>query len=319
MEWTVCSPASPLARLTFILRDPKLVVDAEGRIIAILLGQPDDPEWADVILKASKALARARREAIRRGVWRRGDSHRRGGHFAVADGTSFGGGQRRPGNLRQSRHTRAILLKLRRNRAIRRIMGFQSSGFALYAPKLYRYYRDVLKGLFERHPDLIHLFRNSIFPAATFNCGPDAVTFNHCDFLNLPHGLCPVTAGGNFDHRLGGHIYLKQLRLVIQFPSGATAAIPSGCVDHGNTPIQPGETRHSITQYAAGGLFRWASYRYQSAKALAATEEGRRVKAAADGEPGARWEWAMGLFSKVDELDADRAEVFGSRVSSQSA
>lgn len=135
---------SPEARLTFIPRDPKLIVDAEGRIIAILLGQPDDPEWADVILKASKALARARREAVRRGVWRRGDSHCRGGHFSVADGTSFGGGQRvggdcslsvyytthrrrqRPGNLRQSCHTRAILLKLRRNRAIRRIIGFQS-------------------------------------------------------------------------------------------------------------------------------------------------------------------------------------------------
>ncbi|KAJ7033052.1 hypothetical protein C8F04DRAFT_1261393 [Mycena alexandri] len=278
-------------------RDPKLIVDAEGRIIAVLLGQPDDPEWEDVIQRASKALERARRSAVRHGLWRPGDSHRRGRHVSFGGGASFGGGQRRPGNLRQNRHTRRILLKLLRNRYIRRIMGFQSC-------------------LFEHHLDLIHLFDNSIFPAATFNCGPDAVTFDHCDFLNLPHGLCPVTAGGHFDHKLGGHIYLKQLRLVIQFPSGATIAIPSGCVDHGNTPIQPGETRHSITQYAAGGLFRWAGYGYHSAKALSATEEGRKVKAAADGEPGARWEWAMGLFSKLNKLDADRAEVFGSRVSS---
>ncbi|KAJ6626308.1 hypothetical protein B0H10DRAFT_2303954 [Mycena sp. CBHHK59/15] len=36
--------------------------------------------------------------------------------------------------------------------------------------------------------------------------------------------------------------------------------MPSGCVDHGNTPLQPGETRTSMTQYAAGGLFRWVAY-----------------------------------------------------------
>ncbi|KAJ7716374.1 hypothetical protein B0H16DRAFT_1741301 [Mycena metata] len=292
-------------------KDPKLIVDREGRVIAILLGQPDDPDWSTVIKEACKALASARRAAVRLGVWRPGPAHRRGRHFQVGGGASLGGGQRRPGNLRQTRPMRRLFLKLLRNSYIRRIAGFQSAGLALYAPKLYRYYRDVLKGLFQHHPDLVHLFTNSIFPAATFNCGPDAISFDHCDFLNLVHGLCPVTSGGKFNHKLGGHIYLKQLRLVIEFPSGASVAIPSGCVDHGNTPIQPGETRHSITQYAAGGLFRWAAYGYQSAKALAETEEGRAAKAAFDGEPGARWEWAMGLFSKVDELGADRASVFG--------
>ncbi|KAJ7767603.1 hypothetical protein B0H16DRAFT_1716534 [Mycena metata] len=177
---------------------------------------------------------------------------------------------------------RCILLKLLRNPYIRRIAGFQSAGFALYAPKLYRYYCDVLKGLFEHHPDLLHLFTNSIFPAASFNCGPDAVSFDHCDALNLAHGLCPITAGGRFNSKLGGHIYLKQLRLVIEFPSGASVAIPSACVDHGNTPIQPGETRHSNTQYGAGGLFRWAAYGYRSAKELLATAEGRAAKAHAE-------------------------------------
>ncbi|KAJ7017670.1 hypothetical protein C8F04DRAFT_1214960 [Mycena alexandri] len=293
-----------------------------GRVVAILLGQPDDPDWGRVVKEACKALATARRTAVRLGVWRPGSSHRRGSHFQLGGGVSFGGGQRdtqRPGNLRQTRAMRRLLLKLLQNPDIRRIAGFQSSGFALYAPKLYKYYRDALKGVFEHHPDLAHLFTNSIFPAATFNCGPDAVSFDHCDFLNLVHGLCPVTSGGKFNHKRGGHMYLKQLRLVIEFPSGASVAIPSGCVDHGNTPIQPGETRHSITQYAAGGLFRWAAYGYQSAKTLSATKEGRAVKAAFDGKPGARWEWAMGLFSKVDELDADRVTVFGPPMSSSSA
>ncbi|KAJ7900457.1 hypothetical protein B0H13DRAFT_2336660 [Mycena leptocephala] len=293
-------------------KDPKLVVDSEGRIVAILLGEPDDPEWAHVVAEAAKALRRARRSAMRAGIWRPGSSHRRGTYYSITAGVSFGGGQRRPGNLRNSRKTRKILRRLLRNKYIRRIVGFQSSGFALYAPKLYRYYCRVLKALFEHHPDLIHLFSNSIFPSATFNCGPDAFTFDHCDFLNLSHGLCGVTSGGEYDHKRGGHMYLKQLRLVIEFPSGASMLIPSGCVNHGNTPIQPDETRHSITQYAAGGLFRWAAYGYKSAKDLLVQSGGKSLKDAFDGVPGARWEWALGLFSKLDQLETDRTTAFAS-------
>ncbi|KAJ6500300.1 hypothetical protein DFH09DRAFT_944946 [Mycena vulgaris] len=145
-------------------------------------------------------------------------------------------------------------------------------GFAMYSPKLYRYYCKILKALFERHPGLIHIFANSIFPAATFNCGPDAVTCDHLDYLNLGHGLCGISCGGDFDHTEGGHIHLDlgERRVVIEFPSGSSTLILSGFIRHGNTPIQPGETRHSFTQYAAGGLFRWAAYGFQSAKALLA-------------------------------------------------
>ncbi|KAJ7856944.1 hypothetical protein B0H14DRAFT_2507528 [Mycena olivaceomarginata] len=295
-------------------RDPKLIVDSEGRIIAILLGQPNDPDWENVVKEAAKALRHARCSARRAGVWFPGSSHRRGTYYSITAGASFGGGQRRPGNLRNSRKTRKILLKLLCNPYIRRVVGFQSSGFALYAPKLYRYYCRVLKGLFEHHPNLLHLFTNSIFPSVTFNCGPDAFTFDHCDFLNLSHGLCGVTSGGKYNHKRGGHLYLKQLHLVIEFPSSASMLIPSGCVDHGNTPIQPDETRHSITQYAAGGLFRWAAFSYQSAKDLLAKASGKAVKDAFDGVPGSRWEWALGLFSKLDELEADRTTAFASSV-----
>ncbi|KAJ7022251.1 hypothetical protein C8F04DRAFT_971732, partial [Mycena alexandri] len=200
--------------------------------------------------------------------------------------------------------------ELLRNKYIRRIVGFQSSGFALYAPKLYSYYCRILSALFEHHPELVHTFDNSVFPAVTFNCG-DAVTFEHCDLLNLVHGLCPVTSAGEFNHKLGAHIYLRQLRAVIEFPSGATILIPSGCVDHGNTPIRPHETRFSITQFAAGGLFRWVEYGFQTAKSLLAQAGGQAKRDAFDGVPGSRWQWALDLFSKVDELAADRSLVFG--------
>ncbi|KAJ7511238.1 hypothetical protein B0H11DRAFT_1672835, partial [Mycena galericulata] len=119
---------------------------------------------------------------------------------------------------------------------------------ATYAPKLHSYMATTLRSVFKHHPHLKLNFPNSIFPAATFNCGPGSVTFDHRDYHNLSHGLCGITSGGNFDPTLGGHIYLRQLRLVIEFPSGASILIPSGCEDHGNTPIQPGETRYSMTQ-----------------------------------------------------------------------
>ncbi|KAJ7182795.1 hypothetical protein C8R43DRAFT_869062, partial [Mycena crocata] len=282
------------------------ILDCEGRVIAVLLGTPDDPNWGDVVKEAMKELARARRWARRTGIWMPA-AHRRGNYFSITAGVSFGGGQRRPGNLRNSHFIRRLIRRLLRNPAIRRIMGFQSSGFFYYLPKLYRYYCRVLKGIFARDPNLVHLFSNSIFPAATFNCGPDAYSYDHCDLLNLPHGMCGVTSGGEFNHKRGGHMYLKQLRLVIEFPSGASMLIPSGCVNHGNTPIESHETRHSITQYAAGGLFRWAAYGHQSAKALLATKGGQRAIEEFDGVPGSRWRWAMDLFSKHDELEADRA------------
>ncbi|KAJ7736135.1 hypothetical protein B0H16DRAFT_1730979 [Mycena metata] len=292
-------------------RDPKLILDAEGRIIAILLGTPEDQEWAVVVEDAVAAMARARREALREGEWRVGTLHRRGTHLPVRDGVSFGGGQKRPGNLCHTPFIRRLVRRLLRNKSIRRIAGFQSMGLALYAPKLYRYYCKVLRALFRKHPNLTHTFRNSIFPAVTLNCG-DTVTFEHCDILNLVHGLCPITCGGRFNHVLGGHLYLRQLRLIIQFPSAATILIPSGCLDHGNTPIQAGETRYSMTQYAAGGLFRWAAYGFQSAKSLLAQPGGEDVKNTFDGVPGSRWKWGLDLFSKSDELLSDRVAVFQS-------
>ncbi|KAJ7022856.1 hypothetical protein C8F04DRAFT_1272157 [Mycena alexandri] len=217
-------------------------------------------------------------------------------------------GGTKPGNLCHTPFMRRLIRRLLRNKSIHRIAGFQSMGLALYAPKLYQYYCKFLRGLFQKHPNLIHTFSNSVFPAVTLNCG-DAMTFEHCNIFNIVHGLCPITSGGHFNHVLGGHLYLRQLHLIIQFPSGATILIPSECLDHGNTPIQTGETRYSITQYAAGGLFRWAAYGYQSGKSLLAQPGGEAVKSVFDGVPGSRWKWGLNLFSKYDELAADRAAV----------
>lgn len=70
----------------------------------------------------------------------------------------------------------------------------------------------------------------------------------------------------------------------------------------------------SMTQYCAGGLLRWVDYGFRSAKTLSAERDGMVRKAAIDGPPGARWAWAIDLFSKAHELAIDRARVFGCKV-----
>jgi hypothetical protein len=163
--------------------------------------------------------------------------------------------------------------------------------------------------LFDRHPYLHNNFDNSIFPAATFNMGPETVSLWHADRSNFFAGGCHIHSGGVFDHTRGGHIILFDLKLVIQFPSGADVIIPSSTLAHGNTPIQPGKWRVSFTQYCSGRLFRYLAYGFQTMKECLL--HNLRLKKKVDGESACHWKEALGQFSKVDKLHADRMKVFG--------
>lgn len=165
----------------------------------------------------------------------------------------------------------------------------------------------TMAGIQENQPTLRRPFENSVYPAFSANLGPNTVTFQHCDGHNLAHGVCPITSFGKFNHKIGGHLYMRQLKLAIEFPSGSSVAIMSGAFDHGNAPIMKGETRYSMTQYAAGALFRWSAYGYQTAKTLLAMPGGVEKKAQFDERQHAR---AVGLLSKVDEVEADGRQVF---------
>lgn len=133
---------------------------------------------------------------------------------------------------------------------------------------------------------------------------------DHIDYNNLSHGLCALTALGAYDHTRGGHLILFGLKLVIQFPVGSTALIPSGCMSHGNTLIGEGEIRLSITQYAAGGLFRWVAYGFRSAKSLLKTAAGKLLKKKIDKDSGERWREGLAMFSTVGGLKADVEVAF---------
>ena len=137
-----------------------------------------------------------------------------------------------------------------------------------------------------------------------FNFGPSATTFEHRDQKNLPNGWCAVTALGDFDASNGGHLVFRQLGLAVRFPSGSTILFPSATLVHGNTCIQEGEHRASITQYAAGGLFRWVEYGCKLAEELEERDPQRYRELQRTGKQ--RWEEALQRYSTVDSLHRDR-------------
>ena len=120
--------------------------------------------------------------------------------------------------------------------------------------------------LCQQDDTLRRVFDNCIYAAATFNIGPKVSTYVHTDHLNFAAGWCAVFALGDFDPAKGGHLVIWDLGLVIEFPSGSLIFLPSAILRHSNIPVQENESRHSFTQYTAGGLFRWAECGFQSQK-----------------------------------------------------
>jgi len=82
---------------------------------------------------------------------------------------------------------------------------------------------------------------------------------------------------------------------MIEFPPGATILIPSAIVTHFNMPVEENETRHSFTQYAAGGLFRWVDNKFMTAARCKEmlTEQEWKAREAADAN---RWSFGLGLL-----------------------
>ncbi|KAI0054866.1 hypothetical protein BV25DRAFT_1816415, partial [Artomyces pyxidatus] len=279
------------------------IVDKSNRIIAVLAGAPEGEDWSKCIAGATAAF----KEAQSTLVFPRG-LRRRGNFPTISVGVSFGGGQVEPQNLRQNKRNVETLNKLLENRFLRRLAGFGSSVFAHMAPKLFVHYYEYLDPLFQRSKNLLRPFSNSIFPAATFNFGPRVVTDMHYDHGNVPYGWCSITSLGDFNPDLGGHIYLWELKLVIRFPPGGTMNIMSSTVQHGNIPVQPGETRFSFTQFCSGGMFRWVDYGFRTAVRF--LKEDPVGKAEQDSKRRLRWPRFIELFSKVEELKDDVASVF---------
>ncbi|TEB19141.1 hypothetical protein FA13DRAFT_1647352, partial [Coprinellus micaceus] len=140
----------------------------------------------------------------------------------------------------------------------------------------------------------------SVFCSAACNLGPQVVTAFHHDCRNLPFGFCTIHAMGRYDYTIGGHLVLKELKLMIQFPPGALLLIPSATITHGNTPLQVGETRTSFTQYTSGSIFRFVDNGCRTeAEFKAADEAGYEKKME---EKLTRWKSGLAMWSTKEEL-----------------
>ncbi|KAJ6579819.1 hypothetical protein B0H10DRAFT_1835226, partial [Mycena sp. CBHHK59/15] len=287
------------------------ILDREGHIVAIFVGTPEDPDWPAVIADMVRTFTQARKDACDVGALSTEASlHCRGNYYQFTEGVSLGGRQRVSPHLFISKRAELIIRHINANKSVWRVVGFQSSALMNFALKMAKEYIKDLRTLFTTHPELRHNYRNSIFPAATYNLGPRTATFNHLDGVNRPDGLCALTTGGDYDHKKSTHLYLEQLHVVVEFPSGVTSLLPSATVGHGNTPLQDGKTRCSLTQYAAGRLFRRVGYGFKTAKQLLKEKGGAARKALFDGMPGERARKGLALFSKPEELAADRKSEF---------
>lgn len=167
------------------------------------------------------------------------------------------------------------------------------AGLANTHPALHELYEDTLTKLTNADPSLERNFANSVFAGAHFNLGPEAFTRRHNDFLNLVEGSCAVTNIGPNDPDKGGHLILWDLRLVIRFPPGSTILLPSALLEHSNVPIAEGETRMSMAQYSAAGLFRWIHNGHMSDVDFASRASPKQLRAWLEARES-RWAQALG-------------------------
>ncbi|KAF8163967.1 hypothetical protein BJ912DRAFT_864508, partial [Pholiota molesta] len=225
------------------------IVDASSRIIAVLSGHPNDPNWDIVHRRAADAVQMA---GDRCHFPKKTLSHRRGSFPALNWGISYGGGQKQPGNLYHSTQNSQALSDLLKNDYVSRIAGYASAAFATWAPNLYTYYETHFNALLKHDPSLRRNWPTSVWASFAVNFGPKTVCRRHRDFANLPFGWCAITALGDFDPSQGGHLVLWSLKLIVEFPPGSTILVPSAAIPHSNIPIGRRETRYSFTQFSAG-------------------------------------------------------------------
>ncbi|KAF9470948.1 hypothetical protein BDN70DRAFT_820656 [Pholiota conissans] len=283
------------------LRTPLPILDAFGRIIAVPAGRPNDKDWDVVRCGAAGAVDKCRKRCR---FPKKSRVHRRGKFPALNVGISYGGGQKKPGNLYHSAQNKEALSALIADKNITRIAKYANSAFATWAPNMYTYYEDHFEPLLEDDPTLHRNWPGSVWASFAVNFGPRTACQSHRDFANLPFGWCAITSLGDFDAKKGGHLVLWDLKLVIEFPPGSTILIPSSVITHSNVPVGRRKTRYSVTQFSAGGLFRWVDQGLQCTNNYMSklTGEGMEEDLKQQEE---RCKLGLTLFSTMDSLPAD--------------
>jgi hypothetical protein len=243
--------------------------------------------------------------------------HKRGKSWAALNVGNGAGRGNKPYNM-QTRGKETIVEELLQSSTIERLALHQSgassrppspnailltlpsASLQFYVPRLYDFYH---KRTIPARRTLRHLRPNwtkSVYSGAAFNLGPQVVTYFHRDCQNLPFGMCAIHALGRFDPTKGGHLVLKEPKLMIEFPPGSLILLPSATITHGNTPVREGETRFSFTQYTAGALFRFVDNGFRTQEEFK-TQDKKGYEQMLE-EKETRYAMGLGLWSTVEEL-----------------
>jgi hypothetical protein len=125
---------------------------------------------------------------------------------------------------------------------------------------------DMQIGLTDRYGEVVQQpFKCSAYPAYAANLGPRVACKQHKDSCNSPATMCAVTALGQFNPDVEGHLILHDLKVYIRFPPGSTILLLSASIEHANIPVCTKDaTQTSFTQYCPGGLMRHFTYGYKT-------------------------------------------------------
>ncbi|TDL19315.1 hypothetical protein BD410DRAFT_842218 [Rickenella mellea] len=285
----------------YVTNDPtraQLLLDSQGRVIFAKAKPPsdrhghfskttagfDDASW-DFDADIDNLGAQRRKKGKKRKV---------SGVKSNSFGVSMGGGQLHPKELDPLNKAHAEAIKrFASNPHVQSVMRHVEVTFNTFFPKLantYQYMKDQALKIY----GLVHdYFAFSSFSATAVNSGGDVATSWHRDFLNLVFGVCAVFVTGDFDHRISGHVIMKEFRTIVEIRPGDLYFEPSGSVTHRNAPIRKEETRNSCVLFSAAGLFRWQHQGFKK----------QEKKNGPKGEAGrSRWEEGINLFSTIEEL-----------------
>ena len=314
-EFPVYCPTSTVCLTRAFTRESIIIEDSEtGTAVVVCVGRPEDPSYDQACANTHEALCSAGMDAGPTAAV----NPKRGRFPALNAGLCYGHGPPKPYNL-QNRGHEELVQQLLDNPNIQRLAHAQSGGSSsssppflfvfllcllaalhLYHPKIYQHFHRRIVAVRRHCPTLVPNFARSVFCTCALNLGPEVVTHGHRDAMNCAYGFCVVTGLGKYNPRKGGHLVIKELRLIVEFPPGGQIILPSAVFEHGNTGIQQGETRTSFTQYSPGALFRYVDNGFRTENEF--REQNPTEYADMVARKPLRWKMGLGLWSRTSEI-----------------
>ncbi|KAJ7631499.1 hypothetical protein B0H17DRAFT_1217865 [Mycena rosella] len=206
--------------------DSRPLVDAHGRIFAVLVGQP-------------QGMAAAFPAAMR---W-----HRRGLFAVINVSLSYGKGQTVPSALYVDPQYAGIVERLLGSRPSSAWRPSRALPLRCGRPASTNTTASMTRHSTPIYPASPQL-QTLVFSCAAFNFGPHVWTFaiGHAE---RPIRLVPVQSASEFDATRSGHLVLWDLKLAVEFLHGALILLPSATITHSNIPVHLRRHARLFTQF----------------------------------------------------------------------